>query len=109
MQRFKRFIGQQVISENLKDLEKLSTYGLECRNLPESLDEFDEIELSVGSPDDEVILAVAVLEGKIKRIMFVLVDKANPDECRPLTEEQLTKLLEEYGERLVSYFEYVTQ
>ncbi len=109
MQRFKRFIGKQVISQNLKKLEKLSTFGVICKNLPESLDEFDEIELSVGSAEDEVLLAVAVLEGKIKRIMFVKVDKANPDTCRPLTEEQLIKLLEEYGERLISYFEYVTQ
>lgn len=109
MQRFKRFIGEKVIPENLKDLEKLSTYGLECRNLPESLDEFDEIELSVGSPDDEVILAVAVLEGKIKRIMFVKVDKTDPDACRPLTEEQLIKLIDEYGKRLVNFFEYMTQ
>ncbi len=109
MQRFKRFIGEKVISENLKDLEKLSTYGLECRSLPESLDEFYEIELSVGSPDDEVILAVAVLEGKIKRIMFVKVDKTDPDVCRPLTEEQLIKLIDEYGKRLVNFFEYMTQ
>ncbi|MEW6066800.1 MAG: hypothetical protein AB1610_00670 [Nitrospirota bacterium] len=109
MQRFKRFIGKQVISENLKDSEKLVAAGIECKKLPESLDEFDEIELSIGSTDDELLLAVAVLEGKIKRIMFVKVDKANPDMCRPLTEEQLIKLLDEYGNRLVNFFEYITQ
>lgn len=109
MQRFKRFIGEKVISENFTNPEKLSTYGIDCKKLPESLDEFDEIELSVGSPDDEVLLAVSVLEGKIKRIMFVKVDKTDPDACSPFTEEQLIKLLEEYGERLINFFEYVTQ
>jgi len=109
MQRFKRFIGKQVISENLKNLEKLGTFGVICKNFPESLDEFEEIELSVASADEGIVLCVAVLEGKVKRIMFVQIDKADPDACRPLTEEQLIKLLEEYGERLVSYFEYVTQ
>lgn len=109
MQRFKRFIGKQVISENLKDLEKLNTFGIICKNLPDSLDEFEEIELSVASADDGILLCIAVLEGKVKRIMFVQIDKDDPDACRPLKEEQLIRLLEEYGERLVSYFEYITQ
>jgi hypothetical protein len=109
MQRFKRFIGKQVISENLTNLENLGTFGVICKNFPESLDEFEELELSVTPADDGILLCVAVLEGKIIRIMFVQIDKADPDTCRPLTEEQLIKLLEEYGERLISYFEYVTQ
>ncbi|MBE0425924.1 MAG: hypothetical protein IBX72_04655 [Nitrospirae bacterium] len=109
MQRFKRFIGKQVISENLKDPERLITYGIGCKKLPESLDEFDEIELSVGSVDNEILLAVLVLEGKIKRIMFVKVNKSDPDASSPLTEEQLTRLLDEYGDRFINFFEYVTQ
>jgi hypothetical protein len=109
MQRFKRFIGKQVISENLKNLEKLSTFGVICKNLPESLDEFEEIELSVTSADDGILLCVAVLEGKVKRIMFVQIGKDDPDACRPLTEEQLLKLLDEHGKRLVNFFEYMTQ
>ncbi|NWF75624.1 MAG: hypothetical protein HXY53_03465 [Nitrospirae bacterium] len=109
MQRFKRFIGAEIISENLNKPEKLINYGIVCKTLPTSLDEFDEIELSLSPANQEIVLCVAVLEGKIKRIMFVQVDKENPDECRPLTQEQLVKLLDEYGKRFVDFFEYISQ
>ncbi len=109
MQRFKRFLDAEIVSQNLRNTEKLISYGIDFKTFPSSLDEFDEIEFSLTSGEEGIVLCVAVLEGKIKRIMFVSVDKENTDEYRPLTQEQLSKLLDEYGERLVKFFEFVTQ
>jgi len=109
MQRFKKYIGKEVILDKFRDSAKIATFGVTCKSLPETLGDFEEIELAIDFVEQEILLAIAVLENKIKRIMFVQVDEEDPDACRPLTETQLKDLLEQKGEYLFNFFVYVTK
>ncbi len=109
MQRFKKYIGKEFIFENVKNKERLQSSGLICKSMPDSLGDFEEIELCTDFDGREITLCVAVLEGKLKRIMFVLVDKDDPDIVQPLTEAQLNDFLNRKGEQLVGFFEYITK
>jgi len=109
MQRFKKYIGKDFIIENIKNSEQLNTYGITCRDLPEPFSDFEEVEISIDFVGQEILLGVAVLEGKVKRIMFGMLDKENPDVFRPLTEMQLKDLLDQRGEQLANFFEYITK
>ncbi len=109
MQRFKKYIGKDLNIEHMKDLQQLSAFGLVCKYLPESIGDFEEIELCTDFAGQEILICVAVLTGKIKRIMFVLPDKDDPDAARPLAESQLKDFLDERGVQLINFFEYITQ
>lgn len=104
MEKFKSFIGKQINFEKLKNLDNLGKYCLQCQRIPENLDEFEEMEFLIN----DFVMCVAVLEGKIKRIMFVKVNKEDPDACSPLTKEELNNLLNKHGDTLVKFFENIT-
>jgi hypothetical protein len=109
MVRFKKYIGKDCIFENMKSSDRLHAFGLVCKELPDTLGDFEEIELCTDFAGQEIIMGVAILEGKLKRIMFVLPDKENPDVFRPLTETQLKDFLDQRGVQLINFFEYITQ
>jgi hypothetical protein len=109
MQRFKKYIGRNTSLEKFKHSEQLKTFGVVCNELPESLGDFEEIELSLVFKGEKYVLAVAVLEGKVKRIMFIRIKEGDPDDISPLTEEQIQSLLHQKGRDLVDFFEYITQ
>lgn len=104
MEKFKKFIGAKVNPEKLKDMKLLNDCCLCCNSIPESIDEFEEIEYSI----DDIMMCVAILEGKIKRIMLVKVDKSDPDSCSPLTSEELSDFLSRNEENLLKFFENIT-
>ncbi len=72
--------------------------------MPEQLEEFEEFEFFI----DDTVMCLAVLEGKIKRIMFVKVDKENSDICYPLTKEELSIFLEKNEDNLLEYLKSIT-
>ncbi len=103
MERFKIFIGKDVNFEKLKDIELYEKYGFKCQNIPENFEEFEEIELLL----DNFVLCIAILNGKVKRIMFTKITE-DPDVCYPLSKEELENLLQNRGESLVQFFEIIT-
>ena len=109
MVRFKKYIGKDFRIRNIKGSEHLDATGFNCNYLPDPLGDFDELEFSSDFAGQIILMCIAVLEGKIKRIMFVLVNKENPDDVRPLTESQLRDFLDQRGVQLINFFEYVTQ
>jgi hypothetical protein len=109
MVRFKKYIGKDCIFENMKSSDRLHAFGLVCKELPDTLGDFEEIELCTDFAGQTIIMCVAVLEGKIKRIMFVQINKENPDDVRPFTESQLKDFLDQRGVQLINFFEYITQ
>lgn len=109
MQRFKKYIGKDVKVESMKNEDQIKNFGINCRYVPGQLEEFGEFEYTADFDGQDVVICVAVLLGKLKRIMFVLADKADQDNVKPLTEAQLNDFLNQKGEHLVNFFEYITQ
>lgn len=105
MEKFKKFIGRTFKLENIKNPVFLKNFSLSCQNIPEKIEEFEEIEFLI----DNIVMCVAVLEGKIKRIMLVKVNPENPDECSPLTKDELTLFLEKNESTLIKFFENITE
>lgn len=105
MERFKPFIGKDIIIEKVKDIENLKNYSLSCQYMPESFEEFEEIEFKM----ENVIIGIAILEGKIKRILIAKPDEEDPEICRALSKEELEKFLIENGDRLVKFFRSITK
>lgn len=104
MEKFKKFIGKPFKLEYIQNPEFLKNLSICCQNIPEEIEEFEEIEFLI----DDIIMCVAVLNGKIKRIMLVKVNKENPDECSPLTKEELEQFLKNNEEKLLKFFENIT-
>ena len=108
MQRFKKYIGKDVRIDRIQDADHILTYELQSHYVPEDLGEFEECEFLTDFSGNNLVVCVTVLEKKIKRVMFVLSDPADPDTVAPLTESQLTDFLNKKGEKLLSFFEYIT-
>lgn len=104
MEKFKPYIGKTINIEKIKDINSLKDFNLYCSRLPENITEFEEIEFSIA----DLVMCVAVLESKIKRIMFVKVDKSDPDICSPLSKEELEKFLNIHEKNLLKFFENIT-
>lgn len=109
MQRFKKYIGKYLVIENVKTSEHLRTCGFVCSYMPESFGDFEEMEFSCDLDDKKILLCVAILEGKIKRIMFVKTSVDNPDDVSPLTESELKELLEKNYDKLSGFFDFITR
>lgn len=104
MQKFKKFIGKPFNLEAIKSESLLQNLSIYCQNIPDVIEEFEEIEFLV----DDVVMCVAILDGKIKRIMLVKVNREIPDECAPLTKEELEDFLRKNEEKLLNFFENIT-
>jgi hypothetical protein len=77
--------------------------------IPDSFGDFEEIEFTCDSDDKKIMMCVAVLEGKIKRIMFVKTGLDDPDDVSPLTESELKELLDKNYEPLNSFFDFIAR
>jgi hypothetical protein len=109
MQRFKQYIGKDFVPEHVKESEALRSAGFACDSLPDRMGDFEECEFVSDFNGQTLFLCVAVLAGKVKRIMFVVAGREDPDEVRPLSEAELKSLLDQRGGPLVNFFEYVTR
>jgi hypothetical protein len=109
MVRFKKYIGKEFILGNVRKSESLRSSGFTCDNLPEAIGDFDELEFSSDFNGQSLLMCVAVLTGKLKRIMFVLSNKEDPDDVRPMSEAELKDFLDRKGAQLVNFFEEITR
>lgn len=110
MQRFKQYVGKRIHLSNIKDADRLASFGMICRYLPDPPEDFDEFEFVIDNHGEEKLgLMVTVEMEKIKRIFFGMISPDNPDVVRPLTEDELKELLDEKGANFLGFFEYITQ
>jgi hypothetical protein len=109
MQRFKKYIGKDLVTENISISEHIKSCGFACSIMPDSFGDFEEIEFTCDLDDKKIIMCVAVLEGKIKRIMFVKTRLDDTDDVSPLTESELKALLDKSYEPLSSFFDFITR
>ncbi len=110
MKRFRKYIDKTVNMENVKQAEYLETLGIVHRYLPDPPEEFDEFEFATdfqGNKDLGIMVTIEL--GKIKKLLFGLIDLENPDIIRPLSESQIADLLEQRGNQLTQFFDYITQ
>jgi len=109
MQRFKKYIGKDFILKNVKDSEALRSTGFICNNLLDSIGDFEELEFSSDLSGQPLLMCVAVLTEKVKRIMFIVSNSEDPDDVRPLSEAELKDFLDQKGDQLVKFFEEITR
>jgi len=109
MQRFKKYIGKDLILKNVKDSDALLSSGFICNNLPDSMGDFEELEFSSDLRGQPLLMCVAVLTEKVKRIMFVVCNREDPDDVRPLSQDELKDFLDQKGDQLVNFFDGITR
>ena len=109
MVRFKKFLEKDIHSGNVRKSDHLLVFGITTKYVPDTPDEFEEFEFATDYRGRTISLGVAVLAGKIKRIMIGLTDAEDPDNLFALSKEQLEDFLNQKGEKLVQFFEYITQ
>ncbi|MHB8917226.1 MAG: hypothetical protein ACYC4H_04330 [Desulfocucumaceae bacterium] len=110
MNRFRKFIGREIILENVKDSGRLDSFGVVCTYLSDPPEDFDEAEFRTGyGGKNNIVLTVATEMGIIKRVLFSEADQGNQDLIRSLSGPRLEALLSEKGEALAGFFEYITR
>ncbi len=110
MQRFKKFIDQHLHSENIKNSDQLSAFGVTCTTMPDPPEEFDEFEFKTAfSEHMDAVIGVAIEMGKVKRILLGLSGKNDPDSFMALSDTQLEEFLARRGDQLVEFFKFITQ
>lgn len=108
MQQFKKYLGREIVLKNIKDKEKLDSYGILCRYLPDPPEDFDEFEFTMDW-DDELSLAIMVTieHLKVARIFWGLFHVDDPDAVRALTEVQQDNFLAEKGDLITEFFSFI--
>jgi hypothetical protein len=109
MVRFKKYIEKDILLENARNADKVKTFGITPRYVPDTPDEFEEFEFVTDFDGRSVSIGVSVQSGKIKRILVGLIDPADPDSFMALSKPQLEEFLNQKGEKLVLFFDYVTR
>jgi len=109
MVRFKKYIEKDILLENARNADTVKTFGITPRYVPDTPDEFEEFEFVTDFDGRSVSIGVSVQSGKIKRILVGLIDPADPDSFMALSKPQLEDFLNQKGEKLVQFFEYITR
>lgn len=110
MERFRKYIDKGINIGNTKNSDQLNTFEVTGRYLPDPPEEFDEFEFSTNFKGHRDLGIMVTIElGKIKKLVFGLIDPQNPDIIRPLSESQIVELLEQRGDQLVQFFDYISQ
>ncbi|MDP2753009.1 MAG: hypothetical protein Q8P40_01250 [Nitrospirota bacterium] len=108
MVRFKKYIEKDIRLEHIKNADKLKTFGITPQYVPDTPDEFEEFEFTTDFGKETVLVGIAVQLGKIKRVILGLTDPTDPDSFMALSKSQLEDFLNQKGEQLVRFFEYIT-
>ena len=110
MDRLRRFIGEAVVAERLSDSGARGDLGVKDRWMPDEIEAFDEIELSLPLDDErDAVLTLALEDGKLARIMLSWA-KAGDDDADTVgfSEEDLGSTLDRHGETLVRLLDFLT-
>ena len=109
MVRFKKFLEKDINMGNVRNSDYLLTLGIATNYVPDTPDEFEEFEFATHYSKKTISIGVAILTGKIKRIMIGLTNPDDPDNLVALSKEELEDFLNQKGEKLVQFLEYITQ
>jgi hypothetical protein len=107
--RFKKFLEKDIKLENVKNSDHLLTFDITTKYVPDTPDEFEEFEFATDYSGRAISVGVAILAGKIKRVMIGFTDPDDPDNLIGLSKEQLEDFLNQKGDKIVQFFEYITQ
>ncbi len=110
MERLSKYVDSLINLDRIKNTEGIKTFGFVCRYLPDPPEDFDEFEFSadIGAIDN-LGLMVTVETMKIKRIFFGLVSPDNPDVVTGLSEDQVKRIFDQSGDRVLKFFDYITE
>lgn len=109
MKRFREYFDKPFNVINANNASQLRAFGITCRSLSDPLEDFDEVEFITDFDNQELLISIVVQSGEIKRIQFTLLDPENPEAVKGLTELQLSDFLMLRGDKLVGFFDYITQ
>jgi hypothetical protein len=109
MVRFKRFLEKDINLGNVKNSDQILAFGITTKYVPDAPEEFEEFEFATDYDGRAISIGVAILAGKIKRMMIGFTDLEDPDNLVALTKEQLEDFLNQKGEKLVQFLEYITK
>ncbi|RJP23843.1 MAG: hypothetical protein C4520_05220 [Candidatus Abyssobacteria bacterium SURF_5] len=110
MKRLQKYIDREVKLEPLKDVPWLSSLGIEVRYVPETLEEFDEMEFGLGHAIGKpTIFTLVLVQGKLKRVSLGWIpEEGNEDELHAFSEPELAEVLEQKETSLTSFFDRIT-
>ena len=109
MQRFKKYLERDFIFDNVAQSAPLTAAGLAVSALPQAPGNFEELEFAGDLNGERLVMCVAVVKGKVKRLMFVMSKSDDPDDVRPLSEAEIKALANQKGELLAAFFDDVTR
>jgi hypothetical protein len=110
MQRLRRFIGLEIRPERLADRSALPAFGARARWIPETIEEFDEIELAFPLDEErEVVLTFALENGRIARIL-VGGARAGDDDADTVgfEESEVAAVLDRHAGTFVRLLDHLT-
>jgi hypothetical protein len=104
-------MARAVDPKSLKDPSLFEGIGVVPRYLPETLEDFDEMEfLAPYEGDKKLVLSVALEEGKIQRILLGWVGPGDPEDAmRSFDEEELERAAASGGKVFETLLEKITQ
>lgn len=110
MKRFQPYINRTVNHNATKDGSLLSSLGVEGRYVPDTLEDFDEMEFGLGEWEGrKVIFTLVVEEGKLQRVSLGYVpEDGDEDDMVAFSQADLARVLEAKGDILTEFFEKVT-
>jgi hypothetical protein len=110
MQRLRRFLALALDSGRLADRAALSAFGARERWVPETIEEFDEIELALPLDEErEAVLTLALENGKIARILIGWARAGDDDaDTVGFDEEGIAAVLDRHGDGLVGLLDHLT-
>lgn len=109
MQRFKPFLEKTLNLDRVSQVVALRQLGVIPRHVPNPPEAFDEFEFETlfeGAANTG--FAVATELGVIKRVMLGRFEPEEPDSFLPLSDIELVAFLDQYGDRLVAVFKFLT-
>jgi len=111
MKRFQPFVGRVVDRSRLDEATVLEARRIEARYLPDSFEEFDEMEfLAPFEGQDKLVFSVALEQGRIMRILLGWVQPGDPDDAmRSLDDAGIERALALQGEALLGVLQEITE
>jgi len=98
------------ITKSTEELKKLlEKHGLKASHFPESLEDFDELELRFElNGDFDLCFCITIFNREVQRMMLVKVSKREPDRVLPPEEKDLTEFKDKYLSKVLSFLKEVT-
>jgi len=109
VKRFRKYLGKDLDISRATEERQIERFGMKVRYAPQEPEDFDEFEFGLDYKDEQdVAFLVAIEKGKIARLLFGWTVKENPDILKPMDDRDLEGLLDQCGDGLIEFFEFVT-